>query len=75
MLTIRTSANIPTNHHRANFRFCPTSTAALLARSGASRLRQQWTRLLDAESRRAWLEARWRAHQRRVRSRKERRTP
>jgi hypothetical protein len=75
MLTIRTSANIPTNHHRANFRFCLASTAAPLACAGASRMAREWTRLLDAESRRAWLESRWRAHLRRVRSRKARRRP
>lgn len=75
MLTIRTSANIPTNQHRANFRFCPTSTAAPLARAGASRLAQEWTRLLDAEWRRAWLESRWRAHALRVQSRKARKRP
>ena len=75
MLTIRTSAHVPTNRHRGNFRFCPASTGAPLARVGASRLLQECIRLLDAESRRLWLESRWRSHLLRVRSARVRRRP
>ena len=62
MLTVRTSAHIPTNQHRRSFRLCPTSTGAPPARTGSSRLLREWIRLLDAESRRLWLDDRWRAH-------------
>jgi len=68
MLTIKTSTHVATNRHRRSFRFSPASTGAPLARVGASRLLGEWTRLLDAEARRLWLEIRWRSHLRRVRS-------
>jgi hypothetical protein len=75
MLTVRTSAHIPTNRHRGSFRCSPASTGAPLARAGASRLLQEWIRLLDAESRRLWLDHRWSAHMRRVQARPGRRQP
>ena len=73
MLTVRTAAHIPTNRHRRSFRLCPASTAAPLARAGASRLLREWLRLLDAESRRLWLDDRWSAHAGRLQSRQSRR--
>jgi hypothetical protein len=66
MLTVRTSAHVPTNRLRRNFRSSPVSTGAPLARVGALRLLQEWIRLFDAESRRLWLEMRWRSHLGRV---------
>jgi hypothetical protein len=75
MLTIRTSAHVAANHHRRSGRFSPASTGAPLARVSASRLLQEWIRLLDAESRRLWLEVRWRAHLERIRSARARRMP
>jgi hypothetical protein len=75
MLTIRTSAHVPANHHRRSGRYSPASTGAPRARVGASRLLQEWIRLLDAESRRLWLEVRWRAHLERIRSARARRLP
>jgi hypothetical protein len=66
MLTIRTSTHIPTNRQRRNFRSNPVSTGAPLARVGALRLLQEWIQLFDAESRRLWLEMRWRSHLGRV---------
>jgi hypothetical protein len=73
MLTVRTSAHIATNRHRGSFRFCPASTGAPLARAGVSRQLLEWLRLLNAESRRLWLDDRWSAHVRRVQSRQWRR--
>jgi hypothetical protein len=67
MLTIKTSAHVPSNRHRRNFRSCAVSTGAPLARVGGLRLLGEWLRLFDAESRRLWLEARWRSHLGRVR--------
>jgi hypothetical protein len=66
MLTARTSAHIATNQHRRSFRLIRTSTGALRARAGVRRLFQEWTRLSYAESRRLWLDDRWRAHVKRV---------
>ena len=71
MLTIRTSAQISTNRHRAGFRFSPASTGAPAAR-GASRPAPERIRLLDAEARRFWLENLWSAHLGRVRSKRAR---
>ena len=73
MLTVRTSAHIPTNRHRRSFRLCPASTGAPLARVGVSRLLREWLRLLNLESRRLWLDDRWSVHVRRVQSRQWRR--
>jgi hypothetical protein len=67
MLTIKTSAHVPGNRHRRNFHSCAVSTGAPLVRVGGLRLLQQWLRLFDAESRRLWLETRWRSHLGRVR--------
>jgi len=75
MLTVRTAAHIATNRHCGSFRLCPASTGAPLASAGASRLLREWRRLLTAESRRLWLDGRWRAHVRRVQSRPGRRQP
>jgi hypothetical protein len=73
MLTLRTSAHIPTNQHCRGFRLIRTSTGALRARAGARRLFQEWTRLWDAELRRLWLDDRWSAHAGRVQSKQSRR--
>jgi hypothetical protein len=73
MLTLRTSAHIPTNQHRRSFRLIPTSTGAPQARAGVERLLQEWTRLWNAEPRRAWLGDRWSAHAGRVQSKQSRR--
>ena len=69
MLTIRTSAHVPTNRHRRNFRSSPTSTGVPRTRAGASSLLREWIRLLDSESRRLWLELEWRSHRDRCGSR------
>jgi hypothetical protein len=68
MLTIRTSAQIPTNRCRKNFRFITASTGAPLARIGALRLLPEWIQMFDAESRRLWLEMLWSSHLGRVHS-------
>jgi len=75
MLTIRTSAHIPTNRQRNSFRVCPASTGVPLVRVETSRLLQEWIRLLSAESRRLWLEDRWNVYFQRARSRQQRRRP
>ena len=72
MLTVRTSAQILTNRHRADFRLCPASTGAPLVRAGVSRLSQARRITLNAESRRVWLSARWETHQRSRRQRPQR---
>jgi hypothetical protein len=66
MLMIRTSAHIPTNRHRKNFRSITTSTGAPLAQVGALRQLLEWIRMFDAESRRLWLEMQWKSHLGRV---------
>jgi hypothetical protein len=73
MLTLRTSAHIPTNQHCRSFRLIPTSTGAPRAPAGARRLFQERTRLWNAEPRRVWLADRWSAHIGRVRSKQSRR--
>jgi hypothetical protein len=73
MLTLRTSAHIPTGQHCRSFRFIPNSTGAPRARAGARRLDREWTRLWDAALRRLWLDDRWGAHAGRVRSKPSRR--
>ena len=75
MLTIRTSAHIPANHHRRNYRSGPVSTGAVLAKAGVLRLLPEWIRLWDAQRRRLWLQARWTSHLERVCSARMRRTP
>jgi len=74
MLTVRAAAHMPTNRHRRSFRHCPSSTGASPARVGVSRLLREWRRLLNAESRRLWLEIRWRSHLQQVRSTRVRRS-
>ena len=74
MLTVRAAAHMPTNRHRRSFRLCPSSTGASPARVGVSRLLREWRRLLNAESRRLWLEIRWRSHLQQVRSMRVRRS-
>ena len=71
MLTIKTSAHILKNRHRRSV--CPTSTGVPLAQADACRLHREWRCLLNAESRRLWLDERWRAHLRMVRSKQVRR--
>jgi hypothetical protein len=75
MLTIKTSAHVLTSRQRRDFRSSPVSTGAPLARVGASRPLQARIVLFDAESRRRWLEARWRSHLGRVRSARVRSRP
>ena len=75
MLTLRTSAHIPTQLLCRSFRLIPNSTGAPRARAAGRRLLQEWTRLLNAEPRRAWLDDRWSAHVGRVQSRQSRRQP
>ena len=75
MLTLRTSAQIPTSQLCRSFRLIPTSTGALRTRAPERRLFQEWTRLLDAELRRLWLDDRWSAHAGRGQSRQSRRQP
>jgi hypothetical protein len=72
MLTLRTSAQIPTNQHCRNFHLIRTSTGAPQAR-GVEGLLHEWTRLLNAERRRAWLSDRWSAHGGRITSKQSRR--
>jgi hypothetical protein len=68
MLTIKTSANVPGNRQRRNFHCtAPFPPVRRLVQVGGLRLLQEWLRLFDAESRRLWLEARWRSHLGRVR--------
>jgi hypothetical protein len=67
MLTIKTSAHVPGNRQRRNFRCTAVSTGAPLVRVGGLRLLQEWPRLFDAESRRLWMQTRWRSHMGRVR--------
>ena len=73
MLTIRTSAHIAAYRNLRGFRFSLTCTGAPLARVRDLRLARECVRLSDAESRRFWLESLWRAHLRRVCSKRARR--
>ena len=73
MLTLRTSAHIPTHRHCRSFHLIRASTGALRPRVPGRRLFQEWTRLWDAELRRLWLQDRWSAHAGRVQSRQSRR--
>jgi hypothetical protein len=67
MLTMRSSAQIAGNRHRLSFRFCSASTGRSGAKGSTMRLLAEWRRLLNAESRRRWLEMQWKSHLGRVR--------
>jgi hypothetical protein len=67
MLTMRSSTQIAGSHHRLSFLLCPASTGRPRVRASAARLLGEWRRLLNAESRRCWLEIQWRSHLGRVR--------
>ncbi len=67
MLTIRTSAHVCTNRHRRNFRFCASSTGVPRGDGDARSLLGGWTRLLNNEARREWLEQCWCMHMSQVR--------
>jgi hypothetical protein len=67
MLTLRTSTQIAGNRHCLSFPLCPDSSGKPRGRASAMRLMAEWRRLLNAESRRLWLEARWKSHLGRVR--------
>ena len=67
MLTMRSSAQIAGNRRRLSFPLCPASTGRPRVRGSAARLLGEWRRLLNAESRRLWLEIQWRSHLGRVR--------
>jgi hypothetical protein len=67
MLTVRTSIHIAGNRHRLSFPLCPASTGRPRVNGSAARLLREWRRLLNAQSRRLWLEMQWRSHQGRVR--------
>ena len=62
MLTMRTSIQIAGNRHRLSFPLCPASTGRPRVRGSATRLLDEWCRMLNAESRRLWLEIQWRSH-------------
>ena len=68
MLTIRTSAHVLTNHQRKNYLSTNVSTDAPRAQVGAIRQLRALIAVLDAQSRRCWLESKWRSHVSRVRS-------
>lgn len=61
MLTIRTSAHIPTNRHRRGPGFCRVSGRSP-ARAGASAWRRDWLNLLNSNARRLWLQECWKTH-------------
>jgi hypothetical protein len=67
MLTMRTSIQIAGNRHRLSFPLCPASTGRPRGRASATRLLDEWRRMLNAESRRLWLAMQWRSHLGRVR--------
>jgi hypothetical protein len=67
MLTMRTSTQIAGNRHRLSIPLCPSSTGRPRGNGSAARLLGEWRRLLNAESRRLWLEMQWRSHLGRVR--------
>ena len=73
MLTLRTSAHIPTRQHCRGFHLIRTSTGVRRPRAEGRRPFQEWTRLWDAELRRLWLDDRWSAHIERLQSRQSRR--
>ena len=62
MLTVRTSHHVRTNRERGSLRRCPASTGVPRAGISVSGLLRVWRRLLNAESRRLWLDNRWNAH-------------
>jgi hypothetical protein len=64
MLTLKSSAHLPTNRHRASFRGCPSSTGVPASRVEAARRLQEWIGLANRESRRGWLDQLWSAHRR-----------
>ena len=66
MLTLKSSAHLSTNRHRASFRGCPSSTGVPAWRVEAARHLQEWIGLANRESRRSWLDQLWSAHCRRL---------
>ena len=69
MLSLKSSAHLPTNRHRASFRGCPSSTGVPAWKAEAARRLQEWIGLANRESRRSWLDQLWSAHCRRLASR------
>lgn len=62
MLTLKSSAHIPTSRLIKNFRSCQSSTGVPLRHVEDRRNYQERIRLADRRQRRAWLERQWSEH-------------
>ena len=66
MLTLKSSAHIPTSRLIKSFRSCQSSTSLSLRHLDAGRIDQERDRLADRKRRRIWLERLWSAHLKRM---------
>lgn len=71
MLTIRTLAHVASSRHRRGANFCRTSTGLPNPRARAAALTRDFRMLVNAETRRHWLEDCWRIHRTNVKLRQE----
>lgn len=62
MLTLKSSAHIPTSRLIKSFRSCQSSTSLSLRHLEAGRIGQERIRLADRRQRRIWLERQWSEH-------------
>ena len=62
MLTLKSSAHIPTSRLIKSFRSCQSSTGLSLRHLEAGRIDQERIRLADRRQRRIWLERQWSEH-------------
>ena len=62
MLTLKSSAHIPTSRLIKNFRACRGSTGLWLRHPEARRIYQERIGLANRRLRRAWLDRQWGAH-------------
>lgn len=62
MLSLKSSAHIPTNRHTRSFRSCRTGTGLPMRHVETRREYRQWTGLVNKQLHRLWIEEQWNEH-------------